>query len=239
MVKQMFEPIKRVTVTEQVMEKIAELITSGKLKPGEKLPTERDLAEQFQVTRGRVREALRALSLIGLITIKAGEGSFVNHQENPIPADTIVWLFHNERHNIEEVYAARKLIETEVYMTAAVFAEKAGIEKLNEHIQSLRKILKAGGNLELFAAQLDEFDLFMGEICGNQIYAKLMQTIVHLRRETSNKILKVPGSMESSLKSREQIVECILKNNIDQLKQAIEISFSKAKKFYESIISEF
>src|SRR4051794_16076813 len=92
--------IKKMTITEQIMEQIAGLIRSGELIPGEQLPNERVLAEQFGVTRGRVREALRALSLIGLITIKAGEGSFVNKQEMPIPPETIVWMFHNELHNL-------------------------------------------------------------------------------------------------------------------------------------------
>lgn len=231
----MFEPIKRVTVTEQVMEQIAEMITSGALKSGEKLPNERVLAEQFQVTRGRVREALRALSLIGLITIKAGEGSFVNHQEEPIPSETIVWLFHNERHNIEEVYSARKLIETEIYITAARQISDNHLEKLQEFLENLSNIIKAGEDIELFQSSLDEFDLFIGEICGNQIYAKLMQTIVHLRRETSRKILKVPGSMENSLKSRENIVNCIIKKDITLVKEAVDRSFLSAKPFYDIV----
>ncbi|WJH33144.1 GntR family transcriptional regulator [Paenibacillus sp. CC-CFT747] len=54
--------VKRITVTEQIMEQIVQLIRSGELQAGQQLPNERDLAEQFGVTRGRVREALRALS---------------------------------------------------------------------------------------------------------------------------------------------------------------------------------
>ncbi|WP_258171275.1 FadR/GntR family transcriptional regulator [Paenibacillus sp. R14(2021)] len=59
----MFKAVRKITVTEQIMEQIAELITSGQLQPGEQLPTERDLAVQLGVTRGRVREALRATRL--------------------------------------------------------------------------------------------------------------------------------------------------------------------------------
>ena len=70
-----YEPLKKVTLTEQVMERLAGMITSGQLKPGDKLPNERDLAELFGVTRSRVREALRALSLVGMLTIKPGTGA--------------------------------------------------------------------------------------------------------------------------------------------------------------------
>src|SRR5690625_4909433 len=100
-------PITKRTATEQVMEQIASWITTNKLKPGDKLPNERLLAEQFGVNRGRIRESLRALSLIGLIVIKPGEGSFVNERESPIPADTISWMYYNEINNFEDVYAAR------------------------------------------------------------------------------------------------------------------------------------
>src|SRR5690625_4994519 len=113
------DPVRRTTVTDQIMEQIAELITSGKLKPGDKLPNERELSAQFEVNRGRIREALRALSLIGLIKIKAGEGSFVTQQEVPFPPQTITWMFHNEINNLDEIYQARKLIESEVFLLAA------------------------------------------------------------------------------------------------------------------------
>jgi GntR family transcriptional regulator, transcriptional repressor for pyruvate dehydrogenase complex len=236
----MFEtkPVKRITVTEQVMEQIANYITSGNIKPGEKLPNERELAENFGVTRGRIREALRALSLVGLITIKAGEGSFVNEQEEPIPADTIVWLFHNERHNIEEVYAARKLIETEVYLTAFQNMNENEVNQLEEYVSFLKHVEEKGGSVEDFQAIIDEYDLFIGTKCGNNIYDKLMQTIVHLRRDTSYKILKVPGSMESSIISRERIMNSFKGKDIEKVKDAIGLSFTKAKLFYESIIHE-
>ena len=78
------KPIKKVTLTEQIMQQIASQIISGQLKPGEKLPTERAFAEMFEVNRGRIREALRALSLIGLVNIKPGEGSFVSSNKDLI-----------------------------------------------------------------------------------------------------------------------------------------------------------
>ena len=110
-----YEPLKKITLTEQVMEKIAGMITSGQLKPGDKLPNERELAENFQVTRSRIREALRALSLVGMLTIKPGDGSFVSEANMKIPEETVMWMYYQEMHKHDEVYAARRLIETEVF----------------------------------------------------------------------------------------------------------------------------
>jgi DNA-binding FadR family transcriptional regulator len=226
--------VKKVTVTEQVMEQIAHLITSGRLKPGEKLPNERELAERFQVARGRIREALRALSLIGLITIKAGEGSFVNQTQTPVPAETIHWMFHNEIHNLDEVYAARKLIESEVIMTAAANATPEQVERLEWLLNQMKEPAVRRSPAQ-FLNLLDMYDLYMGEICGNGIYAKLMQTIVHLRRETSLRLLGVPGSIDNSIETRSRILDAFKAKDTLRLKREIRSFFEKSSKFYNMI----
>ncbi|GGE45617.1 GntR family transcriptional regulator [Pullulanibacillus camelliae] len=235
----MFEikPIKKVTVTERIMEQIAQLITTGKIKPGDKLPTERDLAEQFGVTRARVREALRALSLIGLITIKAGEGSFVNKKEAIIPSDTITLLFHNEIHNLDEIYAARKLIESEIFIEACKFASDDHLKQLETKLQDIVSADEQTSP-ETFLHLLEQFDLYAGEICGNQIYYKLMQTIIHLRRESSLKLLHVPGAIEDSIHSRSKMLIALKSRQPDKVKEALDRFFFNSKHFYDNIIDE-
>mgnify|MGYP002480980646 CR=1 FL=1 len=225
------EAIKKVTVTEQVMEKIADLITSGQLKPGEQLPNERDLARMFGVARGRIREALRALSVIGLIAIRAGEGSFVKEQEVSIPPETIIWMFHNERKNFYEIYMARQLIESEVYALGARKAGREQIARLEEYLARLRQ----ERDVEKFADILDQFDILMAQCSQVQIYVKLMQTIIYLRRESSIKLLGIPGSPENSLRTRTRLVQAMKEGDGKKIGQAIRHHFQTLKKFYETI----
>jgi GntR family transcriptional repressor for pyruvate dehydrogenase complex len=229
------KPVKKITVTEQIMEQIAGLITSGQLSPGEQLPNERDLAEKFQVTRGRVREALRALSLVGLITIKAGEGSFVNEKWVTFSSETIIWMYHSEIHNLDEVYAARQLIESEVYLTAASHATEAEKSHLHAILQLIIQA-KADYNPPAFLDLLDTFDLYMGDISRNGIYAKLMQTIVHLRRETSLKLLNVPGAIENSVEMRSSLLKSFDFKDLKIVKEALKAFFKNSKQFYDNII---
>lgn len=229
------KPVKKVTVTEQIMEQIADLITSGHIRAGDRLPNERELAERFQVTRGRVREALRALSLVGLITIKAGDGSYVNRQESPISSDTITWLFHNEIHNLDEIYMARKLIESEIYMTAATQATEEHTRRLDGMLDEL-KIARKSNDPEQFLQLLDRFDLYMGEISNNSIYFKLMQTVVHLRHETSLKLLGVPGAIAQSVETRSAMVDALKAREPAAMKQAVDRFFASSRQFYNSII---
>ncbi|MEH7222790.1 GntR family transcriptional regulator [Bacillus sp. JJ1566] len=224
-------PIKRVTLTEQILEQVASWITSNELKPGDKLPNERLLAEEFQVNRGRIRESLRALALIGMITIKPGEGSFVSGKESMLPAETILWMYHNEVNNLEEVYAARKLIESEVYIEAAERMTEDEIKVLDEIMVDLKKTPK--NDKDEFQRLLDDFDLYMGSCSGNKIYNKLMQTIVHLRNQSMLKILNVPGAQENSLNSRIKLIKAIKERNHEKVREAIELNFSGAKKFYK------
>ncbi|SFS71877.1 FadR/GntR family transcriptional regulator [Paenibacillus sp. BC26] len=228
------EPVKRLTVTEQIMEQIAQLITNGHLEPGAQLPNERELAERFSVTRGRVREALRALALIGLITIKAGEGSFVNKQEEPIPSDTIAWMFHREKHNLDEVYAARQLIETEVYLSAAGQLTEEELALLDKKLAHLSASVHM--DADAFLQLLDDFDLRIGERSDNRIFNKLMQMSIHLRRETSLKLLRVPGAKENSVKQRSAILAALTSRDKKQLHAALKGLFTSSKQFYANIM---
>lgn len=228
-------PIKRITITEQIMEQMASWITSNQLKPGDKLPNERMLAEEFGVNRGRIREALRALALIGLITIKPGEGSFVSNREFPIPAETIVWMYYNEIDNLEEVYAARKLIESEVYFEAFQQMTDNDIKKLEDILKNLKSLSEKEKDNNAFQQLLDEFDLHMGLCSSNKIYNKLMQTIVHLRHESMLNILNVPGAWENSIECRTKLMKAIKDKDTDKVKQAIELNFTRAKQFYAKV----
>lgn len=166
-----YEPLKKVTLTEQVMERLAGMITSGQLKPGDKLPNERDLAELFGVTRSRVREALRALSLVGMLTIKPGDGSFVSEEGAKIPEETVMWMYYQEMHRHDEIYAARNLIETEVYLTCYDNRTPEILARLDEYRDRLLDVEAEEISAEDFLKILTEIDTYVGDVCGNSVYA--------------------------------------------------------------------
>lgn len=228
-----YKPIKKVTVTEQVMENIADLIVSGELKEGEQLPNERHLAEVYNVSRGRIREALRALSLTGLIEIRPGEGSFVRENHSLIPNDTVTWLFYRERFNIEELYRARKLIELEVYMLA--------IEKITDvHINFLFTLLKdlkqvQRSNVKGFVDIIDRIDFYLGELTENKIFFKLMQTMIHLRREAYERLVAIDDSWDFAIARRTDLISAFANRDKDELKKVVDGIYLESKRFYGDI----
>lgn len=220
--------VKKVTLVEQIMEQIASNIISGELKPGEKLPNERELAERFQVTRSRIREALRALSLIGMIIIKPGGGSFVADRKVEVPADTVIWMYHNELHNIDDIYEARKLIETAVYLSFFDNRNQETLKNMANQIANIKKAAQDNIDSEEFLKLLNELDLYVGNYCGNSIYSKLMQTIVLLRKESALKVLQLSNSKKMAAENRFKIYAAIKSNNKKELEVRLEEFFASS-----------
>ena len=193
------EPLKKVTLTEQIIEQIAGMITSGQLKPGDKLPNKRDLAEMFGVTRSRIREALRALSLVGMLTIKPGDGSFVSQEGTKVPEETVMWMYYQEMNKHDEIYAARNLIQTEVYLTCYDNRTPEILEQLDRYRDMLLDVEVEEISAEEFAQKLSEIDTYVGDVCGNSIYGRLMQIMVLMRKDSALKVLSLASSKESAV----------------------------------------
>lgn len=225
--------VKKITITEQIIDQLAFQITSGKVKPGERLPNERELAQMFDVTRGRIREALRALSIIGLITIKPGGGSFVNENYTSIPEKTISLMYYNEVNNFDEIYKARQLIETEVYLTCFRNITTEKLENLHKRIDEI--VIASNNDISNneFNDLLSDLDLYVGYICENSVYSKLMQTIVTLRKESALKILQDPLSRETAANDRKKIINSFNSKDEKKVKNALNSFYNNAlQSFY-------
>jgi fatty acid metabolism transcriptional regulator FadR len=144
-----FQPIKKQTTVYEVVKQIEDSIISGKLKIGSKLPSERQLAELFQVSRPVVREALIVLKGKGLVNMFPGKGNFINdfRIDGSLPILESLISFQADRLEpkfIESLCATRKLIETETAALAAINRKKEELEKLievnNEEYRFLEKL---------------------------------------------------------------------------------------------------
>jgi GntR family transcriptional regulator, transcriptional repressor for pyruvate dehydrogenase complex len=159
--KDLFKPIQNTKISERIIKQFEELIHTYKLKPGDRLPSERALTDLFKVGRPTIREALRSLELIGLIEVKQGRGSFVKEIDF---SSYIASLRENvnftritDTVSLEEFYSGRKLIEPAI---ARLVAEKRTLEDL-EHLDRIigdtrRAIDDEGGRFIKFSATFHE-----------------------------------------------------------------------------------
>ncbi|NFM79394.1 FadR family transcriptional regulator [Clostridium botulinum] len=126
----MFMPIKNAKVYEQVIEQIKTMIISGNLQKGDKLPSERELVDQLKVSRTSIREALRALEIVGLIKCKQGEGNFIRDNFDNSLFEPLSLVFMLERSNKEDIIEVRRIIEVEAAALAAKRITKDQLKKL-------------------------------------------------------------------------------------------------------------
>ena len=125
-----FKPIKKINISDEIIDQIISMIHKGNLKSGDRLPSERELIDVFQVGRSSIREALKSLETIGIIK-RNSKGTIINTLEE---RDHSILLFKENMHSIHEVFEARKAIEVEIIGLAAERATQQQIKEISETI---------------------------------------------------------------------------------------------------------
>ncbi|WKY45331.1 FadR/GntR family transcriptional regulator [Eubacteriaceae bacterium ES2] len=135
----MFKEITQTKIYLQILEQIKENIISGNLNIGDRLPSERQWAEQLGVSRATIREAIRALEMIGLVRCQQGEGNFISDQFDDTFTQPLTIMFWLNRSEIREVQELRRALEIESAMLAATKitdVQADGLEKLCTAIET-------------------------------------------------------------------------------------------------------
>jgi len=164
--------VKRSGVCDEVVSKLQNQITAGKLKKGDKLPSEPELMQQFGVGRSSVREAIRILANTGLVRVQQGIGTFVEIQNGtPMP-----WYKRLQTGTAQDLNEVRQLLELKI-------AEKAALNRTQKDIALLTKLLKkrlaaANKNLQDECIDADiQFHIAIADAAKNDILADLYKNI--------------------------------------------------------------
>lgn len=139
----MFQKIKPKKISDEVYEQIKGIILSGKLKPGEKLPPERELAIELGVSRTSLREAIQKLEAQGFLYQVQGGGTFVKTITNGI-LDTAIEEFVKRDEAIFDLMEIRKILETWGAHTAALRATKEEIDTMRKYLDEMREAKEKG-----------------------------------------------------------------------------------------------
>ena len=142
----MFQPVKANRISDEICNQIREVLISGKVEAGDRLPTERQLAEQFGASRASVREALRGLEQQGVITIKKGVngGVFVAHVDAGLVARPMETLFRLKKLTIEDITEARLVFEPAAARLAAERATPDDLREMREVVSHMEDAVRRG-----------------------------------------------------------------------------------------------
>ncbi|WP_100372136.1 FadR/GntR family transcriptional regulator [Bacillus sp. FJAT-45037] len=169
-----FKQVQTKKISEVVRDQLEEMIREGEVKPGEKLDSVEKLAKEFNVSRSAVREALSALRAIGLITIRQGEGTFVNKYDfstmiSPVSVERVI-----SKTEMLELFQVRKIIEVGA---ASLAAENRTEDDLAEMKEALQEMEQAAGNEDLGEKSDVRFHIALSKATKNTILIDMMQKL--------------------------------------------------------------
>jgi GntR family transcriptional repressor for pyruvate dehydrogenase complex len=217
----LFNPIKTSRAFEAISTEIKELIFKGALKPGDRLPSETELAGRFGVGRQTIREALRLLELSGFISMqKGGSGGplVVNTILNTI-GNSFLDIFRMQSITIDEVTTARIQIEKVILANVIVHATDSDIELLRANIVEAQTKIARG--IQAFEENID-FHKILAQASRNQVFVVVMEAIAavvaHLRT-----LLGMDMELSSrAVSEHEELLEAIIRKENDKAMQILE-----------------
>lgn len=210
----MFRPVKTKKVYEEIIEQIKKLIVDGKLQPGDKLLSERELSEKLNVSRASVREAFSALEMMGVIAIRPGEGSFVRQVSFEGMLEPLSFILQMEIEDIMHLLEVRKILEVE---TAALAALRATPEDLEDLHGALNEMLDEVRKGEIGDTADATFHFTIAKAANNPVLIKVMNTVSDLMntsfRSSRQKLFLVENMPAVLYNDHAEICEAIAARN--------------------------
>ena len=176
----MFRTAKQTKVFQDVVTQIQEAILDGRLKTGDTLPSERQLKDMFNISRGTLREALRVLEQKGLIEIKlgVGGGSVVKDLDADQVSESLALLIRSQKVSLNHLAEFREDVEGIVAARAAKGSSAADIDKLNELLDKARKCIDAGSSQRDAFIEIDKrIHMTLARLTANPIYISVLNSI--------------------------------------------------------------
>ena len=181
------QAVKKTRVYEAIVEQLTALILEGEIKPGEKLPSERELCEQFGVGRNSVREATRALESARLVETRQGEGTFVTAQPESLLPMISEKVSSDAESGIHHLFEARMVLEPQIAALAAERATDAELVMLEDTIQRQHNAIEGGG---LGLGEDTQFHLGLAEAAKNQFLHHLLSSLLNSLSEMRERSLR-------------------------------------------------
>jgi len=221
----MFSPLHTQKIYQQVAGRIQDMILDGRLKNGDKLPPERVMSEQFRVSRNSVREAIRALEILGIVESRQGGGNFIVAGAGDCLFEPLSIMFKLRNGSFSDLLEIRRGLEIEA---ASLAARRINPQQSAEMRELLEKFSNAADEQESIALD-KELHLLIAEISGNEILSAFLNSISRLFeqavRDGRRLILRSFDNNGLLLKMHRDLCEAIISGNPDAAAEACRNHF--------------
>jgi GntR family transcriptional regulator, transcriptional repressor for pyruvate dehydrogenase complex len=212
-----FESVRRNKVYEDVARQIERLILK-KLKPGDKLPSERELSEMLGVSRSSIRDAIRSLELVGMVEPRQGAGTIVKEVTADAVVNPLASALKLKEELVGELLDFRRMLEPPLAARAATHASADDTAEMEEILNRQEDKLRRG---ETTIPEDSEFHYAIALASGNSVILKVLDIIMDMLRDSRERSLQVEGRPQKSLAGHRRILAAIKRHDAEAAKDAM------------------
>ena len=233
----MLQPVKPKRISDQVFEQLRDLIYRGRLKPGERLPPERELAQSLTVSRPTVREAINKLVVIGVLEHRQGQGTFVRSPKAKAEMNPWAAVMNGDDANLVDLLEVRLGLECTAVSLAAQRATEEDIQELERSLQEMSTEIDRGG---LGHHEDVSFHMAIAYATKNQVQVSIMRNLYDLLfygiGMNLQRLYSQPENLKRVFAQHTEIVTSIRRRDADAAAEAMKrhityvLDFFKARK---------
>jgi GntR family transcriptional regulator, transcriptional repressor for pyruvate dehydrogenase complex len=232
----MFEPVRTRRTFEEAAEQIAEKVRAGELRAGDKLPGERTLATQMEISRPTLREAVKVLVDAGLLEVRRGPGGGMFVTSDVVPVELVRQRSTMRLGEVSSVLEARRLIEPRVAQLAAVRATDGDFAALERSIEAMRAICARGYTAEdedRFL-QLDvQFHLALARAAANPTVETLMRALIRQLEIARDMAMHMPLVPEWTIGIHERTLAAVRSGDLEDVEEVMDEHLGQLERTWE------
>ena len=220
------QPIEQKSLVAEITQRLLDYLLSGEIKPGSRLPSERQLSEALGMGRSTLRESLKALTLLGLLEVRQGDGTYLKKADSALLPRIIEWgLLLGEQRTMDLIEARQKI--------EVIIAELAAQRRDYRAIEELRKIMKrlqqAGSDYQEFVDADVAFHLKLAEIARNTVLRDILSSIQALLRAWIIRVIESAGNTDFSYQEHLAIFEAVERGDARAAAVAMQAHMDSAR----------
>lgn len=213
-----FGSIKKSAIAEEILARLLDLIKERELRPGDKLPPERELAAMMDVSRPSLREALRALSIMNIIEIRQGDGTYVTSLEPELLVEHLDFVFALDDSTFVQLFEARKILEVGI---VALAAQRITAEQIAELEACLARSVENTDDPQAFLETDLELHNLITRAANNPILSRMMASISQLGLASRSRTTAIPGVVQKTVDDHRAIVAALKAHDANAARQAM------------------
>jgi GntR family transcriptional regulator, transcriptional repressor for pyruvate dehydrogenase complex len=212
----MLKPIKPKRISDQVFEQLKDLIFRGHFKPGEKLMTERELAQALGISRPTVREAINKLVSMGIVEHRQGQGTFVNSPSDDSEKNPLAAIIQDRDFSLMDLLEVRLGLECNAATLAAARATEEDIQALQKSLDEMISEIEAGG---LGSGADVSFHMAIAFATQNGVHIRIMRSLYDLMfygiKQNLQHLYEKPENLKTITQQHTRVFEAIRRHDPD------------------------